>query len=182
MTTPIFDFDKALNAFLYVANRVTEQRDIHKLFKILYFADMSHLHKYGRPITGDSYIAMTFGPVPSGVYDMVKIVRGDGWWVKDDLKAFFSIHNNKILVPLRDADMAVMSKTDAEELDSAIERYQTKGFRKMTEVSHGFAWQSAIDARRGAIALEDILRECGADDDYISFIVEGIAAQKEMCR
>ena len=34
----------------------------HKICKILYFADREHLSKYGRSITGDVYIAMTYGP------------------------------------------------------------------------------------------------------------------------
>ena len=40
--------------------------------KVLFFADRDHLRAYGRPVTGDVYIAMPDGPVPSHVYDMVK--------------------------------------------------------------------------------------------------------------
>ena len=70
-----FDKTKALNALLYVANRV-QRKDFHKIFKIVYFADRQHLAEWGRPITGDTYIAMDAGPVPSRMYDMMKIVRG----------------------------------------------------------------------------------------------------------
>ncbi|WP_409530306.1 Panacea domain-containing protein [Shinella sp.] len=40
--------------------------------KTLYYADRAHLQRYGRPITGDRYIAMENGPVPSYAYNAVK--------------------------------------------------------------------------------------------------------------
>lgn len=181
MATPIFDFNRALNALLYVANRV-EKRDIHKIFKILYFADMLHLSQYGRAITGDRYIAMKYGPVPSSIYDMVKIVRGDSWYVMDDLKAFFTV-NGKFLEPLRDADISYLSDTDISELDSSIDKYSAIDFGEMTRLSHGSAWQNAWDNPIvDEISVEDILRECDADEAYINFVVENITAQKELSR
>ena len=179
MATLIFDFNRALHALLYVANRV-ERRDIHKLFKILYFADMEHLYKYGRAITGDRYIAMKYGPVPSSIYDMVKIVRGTSIYKMDELKAFFRIED-AILTPLRDADIDYLSVTDIEELNASIAKYMSWSFASMTSKSHGSAWQSAWDnPERDEIYVEDILRECNADEEYIAYIVENILAQREM--
>src|SRR5947208_11944301 len=40
--------------------------------KVLFFADRNHLRDYGRPVTGDLYIAMADGPVPSRAYDVLK--------------------------------------------------------------------------------------------------------------
>lgn len=178
MATSIFDFDRALNALLYVANRV-KRRDIHKVFKILYFADMYHLLKYGRAITGDRYIAMKYGPVPSSIYDMVKIVRGDSWYVDDDLKAFFSV-KGQLLNPLRDADFDYLSESDIAELNRAIQAYKDVDFDEMTRISHGSAWQKTWDSPSDEISVEDILRECNADEDYIHYIVENITARKEL--
>jgi uncharacterized phage-associated protein len=45
---------------------------LSNLSKVMFFADRSHLRQYGRPVTGDLYIAMANGPVPSRIYDMVK--------------------------------------------------------------------------------------------------------------
>ena len=61
MTTPVFNPDKSVQAVLYVANRL-ERRDFHKIFKVLYFADREHLTKYGRPITGDTYMQWNMAP------------------------------------------------------------------------------------------------------------------------
>ena len=181
MTAKAFNIDRSLNALLYVANHLdSNRRDIHKIFKILYFADMSHLNKYGRPITGDTYIAMKYGPVPSSIYDMVKIVRGDSWYVQDELKAFFSV-NDKYLNPLREADLAYLSKSDIDELDEAIKRYRNADFSTMTSLSHGSAWKSAWDdPNRDEITVHDILKESGADEAYINYIDELMTAKKEL--
>ena len=73
MTTPIFNFEKTINSALYIAERI-KIKDFHRVFKILYFADREHLSKYGRPITGDTYIKMSDGPVPTKLYDIFKRV------------------------------------------------------------------------------------------------------------
>lgn len=178
MASSIFNFDRALNALLYVANRV-ERRDIHKIFKILYFADMQHLLKYGRAITGDRYIAMRFGPVPSCIYDMVKVVRGDSWYVAEDLKAFIQV-DGMLLNPLRDADMDYLSASDISEINRAVHAYKDIDFNKLTRLSHGTAWNTAWNSNSQEISVEDILRECQADEEYIQYIVENITAQNEL--
>jgi len=35
-----------------------------KLFKLLYFTDVTHLHTVGEPITGAEYLKYPYGPVP----------------------------------------------------------------------------------------------------------------------
>ena len=181
MSIANFDFDRALNALLYVASRV-QQRDIHKIFKVLYFADMAHLALYGRAITGDRYVAMKYGPVPSSIYDMVKAVKGESWFVNEELKAFFGVEG-MMLTPLRDADMSYLSATDIEQLNIAIDKYASLCFGEMTRVSHGSAWQKAWDnPTTDDIAIEDMLAESGADKAFIGFVVESITAQKEMAQ
>jgi hypothetical protein len=49
MTTPIFEVETALEAVLYVAERL-KSKDFHKVL----FADREHFAKYGRPITTDA--------------------------------------------------------------------------------------------------------------------------------
>lgn len=179
MSTTIFDYDRALNAFLYVANRVSRP-DTHKIFKVLYFADMAHLLKYGRAITGDRYIAMKYGPVPSCVYDMVKSVSGKGLYKDPLLNAFFGV-SGYMIEPLRDADKDYLSATDIEALDESIAQNNDYDFRTMTERSHGSAWSKAWDSPIDEISVEDMLEESGADKEYIDYIIDGINSEKAMC-
>lgn len=42
------------------------------LLKMLYIADRIALKRMEQPITGDKYVSMDYGPVLSGVYDLIK--------------------------------------------------------------------------------------------------------------
>ena len=44
-----------------------------KALKLVYLADRYHLRRYGRPITGDDYFAMPYGPVASGAKDLTEM-------------------------------------------------------------------------------------------------------------
>src|SRR3990172_3908608 len=102
-----FDPEKALNVILWVANRA-KIPDFYRISKIIYFADKVHLQKYGRLICGDAYVAMKDGPVPSGVYDIMKSVRGDGYSPCEiEAKNSFEVSAKTRVVPLKDADMDV---------------------------------------------------------------------------
>jgi uncharacterized phage-associated protein len=65
-----FDESKTLEALVYVA-RAWDAITPFYLSKVLFFADRNHLRAYGRPITGDSYIAMVDGPVPSRSFSAI---------------------------------------------------------------------------------------------------------------
>lgn len=58
----LFKYDRAISSILYALKQLGGRTDMHKLCKILYFADQRHLSLYGRSITGDRYIAMQYGP------------------------------------------------------------------------------------------------------------------------
>ena len=57
---------------LYVINKCDEIDYFH-LFKILYFADRAHYAKYGRRIIQDTFCALPKGPVPSVLFDAIKV-------------------------------------------------------------------------------------------------------------
>lgn len=157
-----FDKVKTLNALLYVANRV-QRKDFHKIFKIIYFADRQHLADWGRPITGDTYIAMEAGPVPSRLYDMLKIVRGDSYITDTEgLGKYFQVENWMYVNPLVDADPNKLSPNEHKALDASIVQYSSLSYDEIKEKSHDVAWRST--ARDFSIKWEDIAREAGLDE------------------
>lgn len=175
-----FQYEAALNALLFALSKLGGKSDMHKLCKILYFADQRHLSLYGRSITGDTYIAMQFGPVPSNVDDILKAVRGDSFfsgYVKD-LKDKLKFENRYMVRALSDPDCDELSNTDMECLSYSIKICRNKNFGELTELSHGLAWSST--ARDRAISVKDILREAGDEEEYVEFIAGKIRLQSSL--
>ena len=145
---------------------------MHKICKILYFADQSHLSAYSRSITGDTYIAMQFGPVPSKIDDIFKAVRGDSYFsdsdFAEDLKCNFHFVNKYIICADKPADTDYLSDSDIECLDASIAKCRNESFGALTELSHGLAWQNT--QRDRMMSVKDILREVGDDEGYVDYI------------
>jgi len=124
--------NKSIEALLFVCNHL-ESADKHKISKILYYADKKHLDKYGRLITGDRYIKMDHGPVPSWIYDVIKhnadnqqILQVNGFNVK----------------ALRKPKLEELSESDIECLKKSIEEHGSKNFLQLREESHDETWES----------------------------------------
>src|SRR6185436_8123129 len=132
-----FDPEKGLEVLLYVSNRI-KNKNIYWVLKAPYFADKYHLEAGGRPICGDHYIAMRSGPVPSGLYDIIKDVRDERRISPFVTKAreAFEISGKKF-VPKRDAQIKYFSATDVESLDRAIKEIGNLSFTDLKNKSHG---------------------------------------------
>ena len=63
--------NKVIEVLTWLANEQPGIGAFH-VSKVLYYADKEHLNLYGRPVVGDTYIRMEFGPVPSKTYDLIK--------------------------------------------------------------------------------------------------------------
>ena len=64
------NYDKAIETIVWLASE-KPNIDLYHIVKVLFYADKMHVNKYARPITGDTYISMDYGPVPSGVRDLL---------------------------------------------------------------------------------------------------------------
>lgn len=179
--TKLFKQDVAIQAILYILQQMGGVCDIHKCHKILYFADNEHLSKYGRSITGDSYIRMDFGPVPTCVYDLFKAVRGDSFFasqVEEIRQHLFHFVNNKDIASTHEPDMDYLSKTDVDMLNKYIAQLKDKDFNTVSDASHGYAWSNT--PQNGEISVRDRLTEMGDSDEYIQFIKEQLKAAESV--
>ena len=165
-----FNESKTINAMLYIAEKL-KRKDFHKIFKILYFSDREHLNVYGRTITGDTYIAMTDGPVPSNLYDIFKTVRGNGYY-KDNgtFGHYFSVVDWDLIKVNARPDVTELSKTDLACIDNALKIYGNMSWDEIREKSHDYAWRSTTQNR--PIDFANIIREVGGEDDYIEYVKE----------
>lgn len=60
-----FNLDKLIHAIAFFCEQGIQDLTKLKVAKLLYFADKNHLLEHGKPILGDVYWCMEFGPVPS---------------------------------------------------------------------------------------------------------------------
>lgn len=164
------DQDKAVESVLYLIPKLREPT-LHSVSKVLYHADKSHLSRYGRPVTGDWYVAMKFGPVPSATYDLMKALRGDSDFpITDRARSAFQVVDDYKLIASRQADESVLSRSERDALTDAAAQHGRKTFNELTEESHGPAWEAADDS--GMIRLESMLLEIDNRDELRDHFLE----------
>lgn len=146
-----FSPEKALEAILYIAAKLKEPT-IHEVLKVRYFADKLHLAQFGWMASGDDYVAMKFGPVGSGTYNLMKTARGDeSGFIHPRFAELVSGSlavdpDRRTLRGLRTPDLSCLSSSEVSSLDNAIGRYGNMPFDERTELSHDAAWKLAWDA------------------------------------
>ncbi len=113
-----------------------------KLMKLFYFADFGHLKKYGVPITWDTYIHLDYGPVPSGIMDLVSTVTEDlDNSVLADTIRIEKTESNYLhrIVPLKkfvEQDERLFSKREIEVMKEVCARFATKTAKEIEDASH----------------------------------------------
>lgn len=141
-----FDSERALELVLYVANEL-RYPTLHSISKVVYFADREHLSRYGSLLSGDNYVAMRHGPVPSAIYNLLKAAAGR----QEPLipAEFYELVGQSLKVvdrsrvqPLRQANLELLSDSQRECLDISIKANGKLSFKRLTDKSHDAAWKS----------------------------------------
>lgn len=168
----VFKAEKSIETILYIAQNV-KQPTGPRIFKILYFADKSHLEKYGRFICGDRYIAMKHGPVPNGIFTILKSAQGDSFIPFADfnpVKKAFIIEEEFKIKPLRLAYLDFFSDSDLECLNEAIKNYGHLSFSQLTDLSYDQAWHLADE--NDCISIEQIIATLNNSDYLLDYLQE----------
>jgi uncharacterized phage-associated protein len=140
-----FNESKTLEALVFIASQWPGITPFY-VAKVLFFADRDHLRTYGRPVTGDAYIAMTDGPVPSRVYDIVK-GNLDLFGDPDAIASAVRIGRNERYPRVyaeREPKLDMLSETDVSALENAIRFCRGKPFGELSNLTHQErAWAEA---------------------------------------
>ncbi|MBI4191272.1 MAG: SocA family protein [Betaproteobacteria bacterium] len=158
---PTFDAEKSLAATAYLAKQSGET--MYTLLKMIYLVDRLHLERYGRPVSGDKFIAMKEGATPSRIYDSMKFLRGDKRtrnWLPDANK-FLAVNSKThdvsvIKMPALD----VLSATDIECLDAILEILRQEKRWYVHELAHDAAWKKTT--RNSTMDFMTIAESLGA--------------------
>ncbi len=158
-----------INSLLYILGKFENNTaEFHKTFKILYFADQKHLAKYGKSITGDDYVALGYGPVPSLTYSIVKVAKGVDKTSDEDIKEaakLINVEKHKIIANSK-VDLDWLSKTDIKCLNESFNENKELSFGELADKSHDSAW----DESNHWMNKIDIAKAGGADESILNYI------------
>lgn len=138
------------------------------LLKMLYIADRLALECMEQPITGDRYVSMDYGPVLSGVYDLLK-----GKSVDDALplwSKFISPRQNNYVSLLNDPGDKDLSEAEEEIIQQVYRAFGHLDPFEVAEWTHDLPeWQ---DPQGSAVPIlvEDVLKHVGKSEQEIGEI------------
>ncbi len=162
--------DKAIEVLTWLANEQPGIAAFH-VSKVLYYADKEHLNRYGRPVVGDTYIRMEFGPVPSKTYDLIKKENLGQSVLKRFREAVDVRGGFRHLHPLREPNMEMLSRTDVECLANALQKYGTRDFGVLSRISHReTAWANAPE--NGPMDYEHMIEQGPNQEEIIQNLKE----------
>lgn len=158
---------KLVQILAYLANK-SNRSQINKLkaIKLAWAADRYHVRKYGRLVTGDDYFALKYGPVAS---QLKNIAEEDSYLPESYIeysKNFIKPSKDRNTVEAQaDADLDLLSTTDREALDFAIDSFgQYSGF-ELADYSHKYPewkrFEKVLDSgevARARIDLDDFFK------------------------
>lgn len=171
------DIEKSINATLFILKNLGGTCDFHKVFKILYFSDQKHIARYGRPVTGDWYVAMRNGPVPSNIYDILKAIKSDSLFNGSAkyYQEFFQAKSHYVNAK-KEPDLDFLSETDIEVLNESLQENKGLNFAQLTNKSHDSAYENAQPD--DAISFRHMAIAGGANEAILKYIDTNIENQR----
>lgn len=131
--------DRCIQGMQYIACNIPGVTLYHT-GKVFYFADRVHLIDWGRPISGDRYVAMDHGPVPSIIYNITTKASEQPDEISDAMAARLRMvrDGNKIRLysTVRSPDLPALAESDREYLYDSLSKYGNMSFGALRELSH----------------------------------------------
>ena len=168
---------------LYILKNSTSsmKHSVYHLVKTAFLAQQKHLAKYLCPMFNDRIVALQFGPVPSDIYNALKIARGD------DKARSFNLNEHLHLVydavafdeeafeALEEPDLDYLFDASVECLDEALRQVSEMSFEKILNVTHKGEWlrayENPVDKTMNYIAIAE---EGGADEASLAYLKESM--------
>ncbi len=169
---PIFKYNREamLASVLYILDKIGKS-DWHLLHKTLYIADKRSIVDFGQPISGNTYIRMTYGPVPSELDYLLEALRQDGahtTYFGIPVTDLLCVEGKNHVVGLQAPDLKYLSQSDRDCLDYAIDTCKGLNFDERTRLTHDYAWDQA---RKNGVAIrwDDIAVAGGGGDELLDY-------------
>lgn len=149
--------ERAYNAILWLLHQHSGRLNRLKLMKLVFFVDLEHLSRYGRPVIGGHYVAMEHGPVASEIYTDIKHCRDDM-----PFKAAYVYD----IVATAPVDEEHLSESDIEILREINSKYGDMDRYAIRDLTHNFkSWRKNYpnDNSSHPLPYEDFFLDLPAD-------------------
>lgn len=171
-----YDSKKLTELVLFILGK-TGGVDFYHAFKILYFAEMKHLAKWGNGIVPDEFCALKYGPVPTKLYDAVKELNHPRMILSGELSEVVQFAGEdapNVLLPKREANLKFLSKSEIEALEQSIDENESLTFGQLMRKSHDQAWEEANRRTNGTNVISPVsmAKVLNADDAMLEYIEE----------
>jgi uncharacterized phage-associated protein len=151
-----FDIEKLVQALAYISRHGVPGLDKLKIVKLLYLADKQHLLGVGRPILGDWYACMPYGPVPSQTLNIIRDLIDDDPELPpaagELLHEFFDVDQtpkHAELVAKKDPSTDIFSESELAALDHVITHYGRFTGPQLVDLTHDDpVWTTRNQLRR----------------------------------
>ncbi len=157
-----------------------KHRDVYSIVKTAFYAQQMQFSKSGVPLFKDDICALPFGPVPSDIYDILKIARGD--------QSVISFHQHDGLSDVAAAvgfdaerfsakekpDLDYLSPADISTLEMAIQKVAAMQFEDIVNDTHSAEWDRVFHSKSRKKVMDNlkIAKEGGASPDVLEYLKE----------
>lgn len=136
---------------LYIlSNLKGKKRTVYFVVKTAFLAHQRHLASYCVPLLDDDIKALEFGPVPSDVYDALKIARGEEnvkrYHSNDALNIVYEAigFSNEYFFPKEEPDMEQISPAAQKCINQALVLTSDMSFDEVVRTTHLSEWNRAF--------------------------------------
>lgn len=140
------NYKKCIEIVLYIIDKLNGEVNKYNLMKIVFEADKYHLNNYARPVSGDTYIAMLYGTVPSVIMDFIDNKHWLLEQIERDSYPFYLDKKNHKVQSQTKPNLDLLSESDIEALDTGIEKYGRISFKEVEKLNHEeLCWKTTVE-------------------------------------
>jgi uncharacterized phage-associated protein len=134
------DDDKLRELIIYICLKSINDETFSsvKLNKLLYYSNFGAFRLLGKPITGQEYHAIQFGPAPRRIVPIIREMEARK--VLITVEQMYFTKAQKRHVPCVPANLDTFSGAEIALVDAVIDEHRHENASEISDTSHGIAW------------------------------------------
>ncbi|HJU45372.1 MAG TPA: type II TA system antitoxin MqsA family protein [Chitinophagaceae bacterium] len=139
---------------MFIKKCKAEFNDRLKLNKLLFFTDFCHYKNYGKSISGLSYRAIQYGPVPA-CYDNIYTYLENEQIITSEWIRLQNGSAREIFKPGAEAEANLFSKEELETIDAILQHFRETSTWDIVDLSHKEKAWKELEANKSIIGYQD---------------------------